>query len=95
MDEAAKDQSILRRVGRPRKVASVEEFISMPVIEPVTLEPVMLEPDTKAKAQEYADRVWAGQSISEHTAWRVQRVREALAGQNLPCDGVIVGGVKL
>jgi len=88
MDEAAKDKHEVRRVGRPRKVATVEEFLR-PVTESVTLAPDI------EKAQEYANRVWAGQSISEHPPWRLQRVRDALAGQNLPTEGVIVGGHKL
>ena len=39
-------------------------------------------------AQAYADRVWAGQSPSALRSWRVERVKAALEGQNLPFDGV-------
>lgn len=39
-------------------------------------------------AQAYALRVWRGQSVSADRPWRIQRVKEALAGQNLPFDGV-------
>lgn len=89
MEEAAKDQHQIRRVGRPRKVASAAEFVA-----PLNGESRTLEPDI-AKAQEYANRVWAGQSISEYPDWRLGRVREALEGQGLPTDGVIVGGHRL
>lgn len=40
------------------------------------------------RAQAYALRVWRGQSVSALRPWRIQRVKEALAGQNLPFDGV-------
>ena len=39
-------------------------------------------------AQAYADRVWAGQSISALRSWRIERVKAALEGQGLPFDGV-------
>jgi hypothetical protein len=41
-------------------------------------------------AQAYAERVWSGQSVSAEREWRIQRVKEALAGQSLPFDGVIL-----
>ena len=41
-----------------------------------------------AAAQAYADRVWAGQSISMSREWRIERVKAALEGQGLPFDGV-------
>jgi hypothetical protein len=39
-------------------------------------------------AQAYANRVWAGQSVSADRAWRIQRVKDALAGQGLSFEGV-------
>jgi hypothetical protein len=41
-------------------------------------------------AQHYADRVWAGQSITAERKWRIARVMEALEGQNLPTEGVVL-----
>lgn len=44
-------------------------------------------------AQAYAMRVWEGQSPSAmETKERLQRVREALEGQNLPTEGVTLPG---
>lgn len=90
MDKAAEDQPILRRVGRPKKIkpevsVTVEEFLG-----PLTGQPRTLAADSVAIAQEYANRVWAGQSISESRAWRLQRVKEALEGQGYSMEGVIL-----
>jgi len=41
-------------------------------------------------AQNYADRVWEGQSESADRAWRVQRVKEALKAQGLSFEGVVL-----
>lgn len=43
-----------------------------------------------ARAQDYASRVWAGQSPSESRTWRLERVRLALEGQGLSMDGVVL-----
>ena len=43
-----------------------------------------------SKAQEYALRVWKGQSVTEQREWRVERVKQALAGQGLPFEGVVL-----
>ena len=51
--------------------------------------------DASNAAQAYADRVWAGQSPDVPVAERLSRVRAALAGQNLDCGCVFVGGNKL
>ena len=51
-------------------------------------------PDTYI-SQAYALRVWNGQSIDVPVPERCERVRNALRGQNLPLEGVIVGGVSL
>lgn len=44
--------------------------------------------DLLASAQAYALRVWEGQSVSLPRHERIERVKRALAGQNLPFDGV-------
>jgi hypothetical protein len=44
----------------------------------------------RERAQAYALRVWSGQSVSAERSWRIQRVKDALAGQNLPFDGVVL-----
>jgi hypothetical protein len=44
------------------------------------------------KAQEYAMRVWSGQSVSLGRADRVARIKRALDGQGLPFDGVRLPG---
>jgi hypothetical protein len=41
-------------------------------------------------AQLYANRVWSGQSITAPREWRIARVMEALEGQNLPTEGVVL-----
>ena len=43
---------------------------------------------TQRQAQAYANRVWAGQSPDVKHAERIARVKRALAGQNLPFEGV-------
>lgn len=47
-------------------------------------------PACNPAAQAYADRVWAGQSISESRQWRMQRVKDALEGQGLSMEGVVL-----
>lgn len=42
------------------------------------------------KAQAYANRVWSGQSPDVKRAERIERVKRALAGQNLPFEGVVL-----
>jgi hypothetical protein len=39
-------------------------------------------------AQAYAMRVWEGQSVSLPRKERIERVKRALEGQNLPFEGV-------
>ena len=41
------------------------------------------------RAQAYAMRVWAGQSVDVPPAERKERVFNALRGQNLSTDGII------
>jgi hypothetical protein len=53
---------------------------------------VMLTTDDteRAVAQAYANRVWAGQSPDVKRDERIARVKRALAGQNLPFEGVVL-----
>lgn len=46
--------------------------------------------DAANAAQAYAERVWAGQSVSEPRTWRIERVRLALEGQGLSMEGVVL-----
>jgi hypothetical protein len=43
-----------------------------------------------SKAQEYALRVWNGQNTDLPRSERLDRVRRALEGQNLPFEGVVL-----
>lgn len=81
MDATIEDTKPLRRVGRPKKVAETSE-----VVGEVSLSDV---------AQAYAERVWSGQSPDVPPAERLSRVRAALAGQGLACDGVTLEGHSL
>lgn len=51
--------------------------------------------EAQAKAQEYAQRVWDGATGLPSDAHRRAWVRQALEGQNLPVDGVVIGGAGL
>jgi hypothetical protein len=44
----------------------------------------------RLRAQAYALRVWRGQSESELRPWRVQRVKDALEGQGMSMEGVVL-----
>ena len=72
-----------KRRGRPpkRERLDVEADIG-------TLDRPPYVAERVSAAQAYADRVWAGQSISTLRSWRIERVKAALEGQNLPFDGV-------
>ncbi len=87
MDATDQDTKPLRRVGRPRKVLEGADAgeATFEAVEVVSVNP----------AQAYADRVWRGQSPDVPVAERLQRVRSALAGQNLDCAGVTLDGNKL
>lgn len=41
-------------------------------------------------AQAYAMRVWAGQSEDAPRDWRIERVKQALEGQNMQFEGVVL-----
>ena len=62
----------------------------VPVPHPVNVSRMEVTP-----SQAYALRVWGGQSVDVPVAERCERVRNALRGQNLPLEGVVVGGVSL
>lgn len=73
--------------GLVREVTAAMPRLSMddPAVASVVAE---LTGDKTSAAQAYADRVWAGQSISALRSWRIERVKAALEGQGLPFDGV-------
>jgi hypothetical protein len=62
----------------------------VPVPHPVNVARVEVSP-----SQAYALRVWSGQSVDVPVAERCERVRNALRGQNLPIEGVVLEGVVL
>jgi hypothetical protein len=79
-----------------------EDLIELPVVE-TSAEVALLQAEMRRgveiaalgssdinPAQVYADRVWSGQSVSAERSWRIQRVKDALAGQGLPFDGVVL-----
>jgi hypothetical protein len=74
---------------------SVGMGVLPPVREPVTnaMADKALEILSKAadpKAQAYAERVWNGQNRDIPRGERLDRVRRALEGQNLPFEGVVL-----
>jgi hypothetical protein len=71
-----------KRRGRPPKH---REDLSARVEAVSAAMPPVLE---RSRAQAYALRVWEGQSVSAPREWRIERVRLALEGQNLPFEGV-------
>ena len=85
-----------KRRGRPPK--AIPELIELPVACPecgrveghyddcsLGMGVAALSP-----SQAYADRVWSGQSHDVKRAERIERVKRALAGQNLPFEGVVM-----
>jgi hypothetical protein len=90
MDATDQNPEQVRSVKRKYVRKSVEGADVVETVEVAEVAPVVsINP-----AQSYANRVWAGQSPDVPVAERLQRVRAALAGQNLDCAGVIVGGNK-
>lgn len=76
MDEAIKDTEQLHRVKA--KPGPKPKMVALPVV----------ECSGKTDAQNYAMRVWNGQSIDVPRAERIERCMNALRSQNLPVDGV-------
>ena len=74
MDEAARNQPQVRRVGRPRKVQ----------------EQPMQVPSDRDLAQHLAERVWAGQSTDLPRHERLARVKKAVEAQGFLMDGVVL-----
>jgi hypothetical protein len=91
-----------KRRGRPPKLLAppvVEQrFSTFPavladgalLVDPSEAVQVHVDPFTTRLAQAYANRVWSGQSPDAPRAWRIERVRLALEGQNLPFEGVVL-----
>jgi hypothetical protein len=80
MDEAAKDQPQVRRLGRPPKVRESE------VVEPIV---EAAKPIPEPAAQALANRIWVGQSPDAvPRGERIERIRQALEAQGLSMEGV-------
>ena len=69
-----------KRRGRPPKI-ELTEAPSVPEAAPS-------DEFLRRKAQNYANRVWAGQSLSLNRAERLARVQAALEAQGLSMEGV-------
>lgn len=82
MEQALEGAKQVHRVkrGRPAKVAAIEAPVS---------EPVYTFTHVQTPAQDYAMRVWGGQSVDVPPAERIERCMNALRGQNLPTDGIV------
>jgi hypothetical protein len=79
MDEAAKDQPQVRRLGRPPKVRESE--VVAPIVE--------AKPIPDPAAQALASRIWVGQSPDAvPRGERIERIRIALEAQGLSMEGV-------
>lgn len=50
--------------------------------------PAVWDEGLRRQAQAYANRVWAGQSVSLPRAERLRRVKSALEGQGMSMEGV-------
>ena len=91
MDATDQDTKPLRRVGRPRKVLEGADAGSKHVDVVAFVE----SRNGKSNAQIYAERVWSGQSPDVPVAERLARVRSALEGQGMDCEGVLIEVHKL
>ena len=69
-----------KRRGRPPKI-ELTEAPDVPEVAPS-------DEFLRRKAQNYANRVWAGQSLSLNRAERLARVQAALEAQGLSMEGV-------
>ena len=104
MDATAKSADTLHRVKRPytRKVSTKEENVRLEGVdvgvqyddEVAVPHPINVSRIATAQ-QAYALRVWGGHSVDVPVHERLERVRNALNGQNLPHDGVILDGHAL
>lgn len=85
MEQAIEGAEQVHRVkrGRPAKVAAIEA----PVVDLGEGTRIDLAPFIDA--QNYAMRVWNGQSVDVPRAERIERCMNALRGQNLPTDGIV------
>jgi hypothetical protein len=83
-----------KKRGRPAKVRVdlTAEAMSGITGDEFERPPFVSEPSvfTQRQAQAYANRVWAGQSADVKHEERIARVQRALAGQNLPFEGVVL-----
>lgn len=79
-----------KKRGRPSKADIAARAVTEPVLNGDTSrEPEEVFP-ANAAAQAYALRIWEGQSISAPREWRIERVKQALEGQGLPFEGVVL-----
>lgn len=99
MDATAETAKPLHRVKRPYVRKSVPALEGAEVGVQYDDEVAVPHPVNVARihnpSQAYANRVWFGQSVDVPVHERLERVRNALNGQNLPHDGVILDGHNL
>lgn len=85
MDETTEVQHKVRRVRRTKAQIEADNAAeAVGIVAPVE------SVDTDNRAQEYAMRIWNGQSISAPRDWRIQRVTEGLEGQGMSMEGVVL-----
>jgi hypothetical protein len=72
-----------KKRGRPAKVQAGDGHIAV-------ITHLLRDQPVTTAAQAYANRVWAGQSADVKHEERIARVKRALAGQNLPFEGVVL-----
>jgi hypothetical protein len=85
-----------KRRGRPPKVAAIEQagcpdcgqVVGHADDCPVGLGVPAVDEFARRQAQAYANRIWAGQSVSLPRAERLRRVKSALEGQGMSMEGV-------
>lgn len=77
MDKAIEGAEPVHRVKA--KPGPKPKMVALPVV----------ECSGKTDAQNYAMRVWGGQSVDVPRAERIERCMNALRGQNLPTDGIV------
>lgn len=85
-----------KRRGRPPKAAAIEQANCTECGEvgrheddcPVGMGVPAVDEFARRQAQSYANRIWAGQSVSLNRAERLRRVQSALEGQGMSMEGV-------